>query len=299
MSQPILLVGAGGWLGQQVLVELRRAGAGVRVLLRGGENHPKASRLTAAGGEVIAGDLADPNSLLRATQHVRTIISTVQGGPDVIIEGQAALAHAGKQNGAARIFTSDYSVRLDGVTESEHLFLGWRARARAAVAVSGLAQVNPLNGAFMEMLTQAFFGLIDWKSRAVTYWGDPDQLYQFTTTGDVAAYVAAAALDPNLAHGAFEIVGDTASPRMLAALAQEATGAPFELKSLGDLAALDAEIARRTALAPTDPSTWAGLQYHRLMANGAGWLHSPQNMRFGGIQPVSIRQWLAAREETA
>jgi uncharacterized protein YbjT (DUF2867 family) len=295
MSRLILIVGAGGWLGRQVLAELCRAGVPARALLRGGKAHPKAADIAALGGEIVAGDLADEASLRRATEGVHTIISTVQGGPDIVVGGQVALAAAGGRNGAARIFTSDYAVRFDGITEAEHLFLGWRARANAAIAGAGLSQVNPLNGAFMEMLAQPFFGLVDWGHRAVTFWGDPDQPYQFTLTENVAAYVAAAAQDRDLADGAFEIVGDTASPRKLAALASETSGADFALTCLGSLEALDAEIARRKGASPSDPTRWVGLQYHRLMANGAGFLHAPQNARYPDITPRPIRNFMSTR----
>jgi nucleoside-diphosphate-sugar epimerase len=296
MSQRILLVGASGWLGSQILSALKRADADVHVLLRGGAAHPKAAAL---GAPIVAGDLADVASLMAATEGVHTIVSAVQGGPDLIVDGQAALARAARRNGVQLIFTSDYSVRFDGITEKEHLFLGWRAKAHSAITEIGLPQVHPLNGAFMEMLAQPFFGLVDWDRKAVTFWGDADQPYQFTRTGDVAAYVAAAALDHDVPIGAFEVVGDTASPRALAQLLQETTGSAFSLKALGDLAALDSEIARRQSSSPQDPAPWAGLQYHRLMASGAGTLHAPQNARFPGITPMTIRQWLQTHAESA
>lgn len=293
MNTDILLIGAGGWLGQQVFAELRRANVPVRVILRGGAAHPKASALAELGGEIVAGDITDPGALEVATQGIHTILSTVWGGPDVIVDGQVALAAAGRRNGAARIFMSDYSVRFDGITEAEHLFLSWRAQANAAVAELGLNQVNPLNGAFMEMLERPFFGLIDWERHAVSYWGDADQPYQFTMTGDVAAYVAAAARDRNLPAGALEIVGDVASPAELATLATEATEKPFNLECLGSVEALVAEIERRKAQSPADPRQWAGLQYHRLMASGDGFLHNPQNGSYPGIRTTPIRAFLA------
>lgn len=293
MNADILVVGAGGWLGQQVLTELARAGVSARVLLRGGSTHPKAAMLAKLSGDIVAGDLADPASLDAATQGIHSIISTVQGGPDIVVDGQVALAKAGLDNGATRIFMSDYAVRFDGVTEAEHLFLGWRAKANAEVAKVGLAQVNPINGAFMEMLAQQFFGLIDWKKRAVTYWGDADQPYQFTMTRDVAAYIAVAARDGDLPAGPLEIVGDVASPAQLAALTSEATGQTFSLVNLGSVAALVAETERRKALSPTDPTPWAGLQYHRLMASGDGWLHHPQNTRYPGLVTTPIHAFMA------
>lgn len=293
MKTDILVVGAGGWLGQQVLSALFGVGVSARVLLRGGSAHPKAAMLANLSAEIVAGDLSDPVSLHAATKGIHTIISTVQGGPDIVVDGQVALAKAGLDNGAARIFMSDYAVRFEGITEAEHLFLGWRAKANAEVAKVGLPQINPLNGAFMEMLAQPFFGLIDWETRVVTYWGDADQPYQFTIMRDVAAYVAMAASDRESPAGPLEIVGDVASPAQLAALASEATGQTFSLVNLGSVAALVAETERRKALSPTDPTPWAGLQYHRLMASGDGWLHHPQNTRYPDLATTSIHAFMA------
>lgn len=302
MTKTVLVAGASGWLGRQIAAQLISRGARVRLMLRGGAAHPKASELaslTRAGAAIVDADVSAPESLAAAVAGVDVIVSALQGGPDVIVEGQKRLADAGRAAGVRRIFASDYSVRFDGITEAEHLFLGWRARAREAIAATGLTQVNPLNGAFMEMLAQPFFGLVDWKARTVSVWGDPDQPYDFTTTADVAAYVAAASLEDALPAGDFEIVGDTVSPRALIHILGEITGSPFQLVSLGDLAALDAEIARRQASSPHDPTPWAGLQYHRLMANGAGKLRAPQNARYGDIAPTTVRQWLSAQTETA
>ncbi len=302
MTQTVLVAGASGWLGGQIAARLIDSGARVRLMLRGGTAHPKAdalSSLTRAGATIVAADVSEPTSLAGAVSGVDTIVSALQGGPDLIVEGQARLARAGTKAGVRRFFASDYSVRFDGVTEAEHLFLGWRTRARTAIAATGIAQFNPLNGAFMEMLAQPFFGLVDWDARAVKFWGDADQDYDFTNTGDVAAFVAAAALDASLQPGDFEIVGDTLSPRVLADALSETTGHAFALAPLGDLAALDAEIARRQSKSPQDPTPWAGLQYHRLMANGSGKLRHPQNARYGAIAPIKVKPWLALQGRRA
>ncbi len=302
MANTVLVAGASGWLGRQIAAALLARGAGVRLMLRGGARHPKASdlaSLTERGAEIIDADVSASDGLPAAVDDVASIVSALQGGPDVIVDGQARLAAAGRAAGVRRFFASDYSVRFDGVTEAQHLFLGWRARAQAAIAASGVAPVSTLNGAFMDMLAQPFFGLVDWQARAVAHWGDADQVYDFTTTADVAAYTAAAALDERSPPGDFEIVGDRISPRALAALLGQKTGRAFELVTLGDLQALDAEIARRQVGSPHDPTPWAGLQYHRLMASGAGKLRAPQNARFGDITPTTIRQWLDTRTEAA
>jgi nucleoside-diphosphate-sugar epimerase len=296
MKPNILVVGASGWLGSKVATELVALGLAPRLLIRGGAEHPKAKALfplVAQGAQIVSGDLSDAASLQRATQNVDAIISAVQGGPDLIIDGQVRLAQAGLANGVQRIFPSDYAVRFDGVSPAYHLFLGWRAQANAAIGEIGLAQTNTFNGAFMEMLAQDFFGLVDWDAKVICYWGDPDQSYDFTHTDDVARFVAANAADSKAPSGPFEIVGQTASPRQLAEIASRVSGSKFELRSLGDLQQLDAAIAAKQAASPSDPTPWAGLQYHRLMANGQGKLLKPQNAQFPKITPSQVSDFLS------
>jgi uncharacterized protein YbjT (DUF2867 family) len=276
MTHLVLVVGAAGWLGEQIVDALRARHGDVRVMLRGGEAHAKAAALQAKGAAIVAGDLADPESLLLATRGVHTIISAVQGGPDVIIDGQTALARAGLANGAARILPSDFSVDLAALTPERHLFLGWRAEADRQIAGIGLPQINVLNGAFTEMLLQPFFGLLNAEAGEVAYWGAADQPYDFTTTADVAAAVAQIALDPDYPAGPAHIAGDTKSPREIAEIAARVYGKPFALTHNGPLAELDAEIATRQATSPHDPMPWAGLQYHRVMATGEGKLNPSQ-----------------------
>jgi nucleoside-diphosphate-sugar epimerase len=294
MFHTVLIAGAAGWLGSQIVDALSHTDADVRILLRGGAAHPRAAEL-ARKGEIVIGDLTDPGSLDAAMHGVHTIVSAVQGGPDVIIDGQVALARAGLAQGAARILPSDFSVAIEGLTPARHLFLGWRAEADRQIAALGLPQINVLNGAFTEMLRQPFFGLLDLDAGEVAHWGDPDQPYDFTTTADVAATVAAIAADPASTPGPFHLSGETLSPRDLATRAAQATGQRVTVRSLGSLDDLDAEIARRQALSPADASLWAGLQYHRLMATGEGRLSAPQPSRIG--RPLmGIAAWLEATQ---
>lgn len=62
--------------------------------------------LLARGAELIEGDFSNISSLDRATQGVDVIRSAIRGGPDVIVDGQIALAEAGKRNGVRRMLPS-------------------------------------------------------------------------------------------------------------------------------------------------------------------------------------------------
>lgn len=278
-------------LGQQIVGALLDLGVNVRMIVRGGEDHSGIGRLStdiARGASVVDADLSDLSSLERAADGVDIIVSAVQGGPDIIIDGQLALAKAGLATGVSRIFPSDFAVDFRHLNDDEHLFFSWRRRAHAAIRAIALPQTNIFNGGFTEMLFQPFFGLIDWENRRVNHWGDADQLYDFTTTADTARFLAAAVVNDTQSDGGLEIAGDTVSPRNLQDIAARVTGNAFELRALGGIVELDAEIAQRQASAPSDPMAWAALQYHRAMASGRGKLHLIANAQYPTLTPTSV-----------
>lgn len=295
MNATVLVAGATGMMGSKIAAAVLERGGTVRLLVRGGRNNAKFTELeplVGRGAEIMDADVTDPVSLKAPLQGVDVIVSALQGGPDVIVDGQRALAQAGVEARVRRIFPSDFSVDFRGLADEEHVFLTWRRHGDAAIATTDLPQTNTFNGAFTEMLLEPFLGLVDWDGGRVSFWGEPDQLYDFTTTDDVAAYVAAAALDPNTPDGAFQVSGEEASPRQLVDIAGSVAGKPFALHCLGSLDDLDAEIVRRQAEAPEDPMVWAGLQYHRAMASGRGKLKRIANARYPNIRPMSIGAFL-------
>jgi uncharacterized protein YbjT (DUF2867 family) len=294
MTRTILVAGANGWLGQKVAQALVARGARPRLMMRGGTEHKSAvAVLDALGGsaDIVSADLGNAASLANVVEGVDAIASVVQGGPDVIIDGQVALANAAKAAGVKRIFPSDFSMRLDNYTVDEHVFLGLRVEADRQIAALGLPQTNVTNGAFTEMLDQPFFGLLDKAANEVRYWGSFDQPYQFTHTDDVAATVAAAVLDPETPEGPLEIASDTLSPAQLAEVASRVFDRAFTPVLLGSLEALDAEIeARRSG--SNNPGDYAGLQYNRMMANGRGTLLNPRLPHANGDAAITVEAFL-------
>jgi uncharacterized protein YbjT (DUF2867 family) len=78
------------------------------------------SALIARGVEIVLGDLSDQASLDRATRGVDSVVSALQGGPDVIIDGQTALAKAAADNGVRLFIPSDFSVDLFKLPDGSH-----------------------------------------------------------------------------------------------------------------------------------------------------------------------------------
>src|SRR5688572_5831885 len=73
----ILVAGATGVLGSEVVGRLRKQGKAVRALVRGTSDPNKVSPLERMGAEIVRGDLKDRSSLDVAMRGVDAVISTV------------------------------------------------------------------------------------------------------------------------------------------------------------------------------------------------------------------------------
>ena len=276
MTQTVLLAGATGMLGGRVAVHLlRQPEVRVRLLVRD-RQAPQLKALLDAGAEVIEGDLADATSLDRATQGVDVIVSAVQGGPEVIVDGQEALAKAGKRSGARRILPSDYALDLFKATPGESPSYDARREADARIAAVGLEQVNVLQGAFMEMLMPGR-GAIDLDKGVVAFFGDGARPIEMTSLEDTARVIARVALDPAVPAGKFAVAGDRASFREAGEIISRITGRTLTPVSSGS------EDDLRGMMAGADPQKKTMLGYLLYMTNGQAALGDLQNHRYPDI----------------
>lgn len=299
MSTTVFVAGATGNLGSAIVKNLLDRGAGVRALvresnrdggdaLRGLTDNPALS--------LVVGDLADQASLLPHLEGVDIIVSAVQGGPEVIIDGQTNLLRAAEQAGVPRMIPSDFSVDLHRLDYGDNLFLDQRKTFDEQFTESSVRPTYILNGGFMEVVLAPFFGILDLKSETMSYWGEDDQQpMDFTTIADTAAYTAAAALDATAADRTVAIAGDVLTMAQLRTVIEKATGRTLTERRLGDISALDAEIERRKPNAK-DPFEYVSLQYQRAMVTGKGKLQNLSNNDYPDISPTSVAEFLATAQ---
>ena len=106
-ESPVLVVGATGYLGRQVVSALRARGKTVRALVRPGSD---ASELEAADVQVVRGDMLDPSSLDAAFAGVDAVVTSAAGytkrrktdSDQTDTEGNRNLADAAKRVGVRR-----------------------------------------------------------------------------------------------------------------------------------------------------------------------------------------------------
>jgi uncharacterized protein YbjT (DUF2867 family) len=296
-TKTVLVAGATGMLGSQIAHSVLNEGGSVRLLLREAKpSDAKKAELIAAlaerGAEIVLGDLADAASLQRATRGAVTVVSALQGGPDVIIDGQVALAKAAADNGVRRFVPSDFSVDLFKLPDGSHPNLDIRRAADQAIAELPIEQTNVLNGGFMEITFAPFFQLIDLDKATVGYFGDAKTAFDVTTTADTARFTALAALENAAISGPFGVVGDVLTIEQLAAILSEIHNKPFTLQRKGSIADLEAWIKSEQTAGRGMAWPTLGAQYAWAMMSGRARIESPVNARYPSVITTKAREFL-------
>jgi nucleoside-diphosphate-sugar epimerase len=286
MKEPrdVLLVGAGRFGSRVARALLAQPDVRLRVLVREAAN-PTIASLRDAGASIVAGELGDARILDDAARGVEVVVSTLNGGPDVIVDGQTQLLRASERQGVKRFVPSDYSLDYFALGEGDNVFLDLRRRFARVLEGSAVAATHVLIGAFAEVQLSPSMGIFDFRRGVATPWGTGDEPVDVTTLDDAARVVAAVALDER-AQRRVAYAGDVISARSVGETFERLTGRPFRIEPRGSVAELEAWIARTraTAKAPTD---FVFGQYQLAQINGKGKLRTLDNARFPQITPTS------------
>ena len=293
----IALAGATGNLGFRIAQALLKRGAVVRALVRPGNTRAEVAALRDLGAEIVEVDFGSVSALTRACAGAACVVSALSGLRDVIVDGQKRLLDAAVAAGVPRFIPSDFSTDYTKLPDGSNRNLDLRREFNQRLDQAPIQATSILNGMFADLLTgQApvvLFGM-----KRVMYYGNADQLLDFTTTADTAEYTAAAALDPTTPRY-LRVAGEVASVRGLQRAASAATGQPFKLLRVGGLWVLGTLIKVTKALMPTTDEVfppWQGMQYMHNMFTGLPKFTQLDNARYPEIRWTSVREVLATRK---
>jgi uncharacterized protein YbjT (DUF2867 family) len=240
-------------------------------------------------GAVLAhGDLTDRASLEKATKNIDVVISAVQGGPEIIVDGQLALLEAAKVSGVRRMMPADFAGDLFEAPEGGHPLLDMRRTVDRVIAASGIEHVHVLNGFFMDGLLDAFFQVYDLKAQTARTWGEGNERFEVTSIEDAARYAARAAVDRQVPSGKFAVTGQRISFDEMTRAIERVTGRRLKHERLGSVATLKAWIANGKA---SGPPPLAAI-FHLYALTGVTALRELQNGRYPDIHPESFETFL-------
>lgn len=292
MTTTVLLAGATGMLGNRIATHLlAQPEVSLRLLVRPTTRQDTAkaqaiASLVAAGATVVDGDVTEPTSLDPATAGVDVVVSALQGGPAIIVDGQVALASAAARNGVRRFLPSDFAIDLFAAPEGAPQFDS-RRQADAAIDALPLEVVHVLSGAFMDMLLDPGTpGLIDLAAGTVMVYGTGDEPFDLTTVDDTARFVARVATDPTELSGVHYLSGARASFNTIIAETERVTGSTLTRYVLGTVDDLRSAVA-----AASDP--WAVVQqWYLLSMLTVPPFPTNDNDRYPDARPTGLRDYL-------
>ncbi len=298
MSKKIIaLVGASGHLGGLIAdALLNTPGVTLRLLVRP-ESRSKIAALEARGAQIVEGAIGknDDEVLDQLTSGVFAVISSIQGGPNEIIEGQAKLLRAARKAGVRRFIPSTFSLDLFKVKPGQIVTSDWRRQfADLADAERGNVEVvHILNGGFLDRgVLFGFINVINPAEGKAYVWGDGKQTQYWTTYKDTALYTAAAAVDERALPRALAVTGDALDFHGIVAAYEEASGKKLEVVTQGSLADLDVRIAELASGGQQNFRQFLPLMYYRSTLDGEGRLDPLYNNLFPNIHPTTVREYV-------
>ena len=295
-NQTIILAGATGSLGQKIVAHLSGSGAKVKALVRKGSSDEAVANLRTAGVDIVFVDYNNEGQLTEACRDAAVVVSALSGVKDVIVDTQTRLLNAAVKAGVPRFIPSDYCIDFTKLPYGTNRNLDLRKEFAERLDAAPIEATSVLNGMFTDLLTGQAPVILFGPGRVV-YWGNADQLLDFTTMDNTAAYTAQVALDNNTPRF-LRIAGEVINSRGLQEAACKAIGKKFKLLRPGGLGGLKTMIKITRTLFPKKEEVfppWQGMQYLHNMYSGLPKLHPLDNDRYPSIHWTSVQEVLKAK----
>jgi (4-alkanoyl-5-oxo-2,5-dihydrofuran-3-yl)methyl phosphate reductase len=274
----ILVTGATGTVGRELVAELARRGAKVRALSRN-----PAGAAFPAGVETVAADLGDPSTLGPALIGIERVFLLASG--TARLEHETNLTAAAVRAGAARLVK--LSALTAGDAAADDVITRWHRAAEQAVTGSGLSWTILRPGAFMSN-TLSWAGMI--RHQGQVFAPFTDIRTAAVDPADVAACAAAVLLEDGHDGQAYPLTG----PELLSARDQAAVLGGALGREIG-ITEIPAQTARQRMIAAGTPAqiTDALLATLSDAGTGPGALVQPFVRRLTGRPPRPFRDWVA------
>lgn len=210
MANLILVVGATGFVGKEVVLRLRKKEANVRAMVRGGSGRAEAKLLSDAGAEIVDGDLTQPDTLSKACSSVHTVICTATSMPQAKDNGLQRVDHDGvlsliffaEKAGVKKFVYLSYSgtIRVESPLETA------KRDCERKLLASSMQAVILRPTYFMEMWLSPALGF-DPQNGAARIYGRGQSPISYISASDVADFAVATALAHHSGNEVLELGG--------------------------------------------------------------------------------------------
>lgn len=294
----VSLVGATGTLGSLIADALLcKSNVTLRCLVRSA-NSEKAIALKKRGAEIYEGTLnvESKAALNTICAGAHTIISAVQGGTELIIDGQMLLFCIASDNKVKRFIPSTFSYDIFKVDTGENVASDMRKQFAedAEQKHFKMEVIHILNGCFLDKsVLFGFLGAFDLEHHIANLWGDGVQKMNFTTFKDTALYTSEVAIDEKALPPHINFAGDSLTFHELVSAYEEGSGKQINIKHLGSMDDLDKIINDLIQDDPSNIYAYLPLMYYRAMLNGKGELSNIMNNQYPHIKPMSVKHYVS------
>ncbi len=291
----VLVAGSTGMLGSEICRLLLKQGQQVRALVRASADAEAVKSLSAAGAEIVRGDIRDAASLGRACQGANAVISTVSSMPTRYVAGENDIARvddAGSKSliDAARQARTSRFVLISFTPDNSFPLRDAKRAAEAHLKESGMTWTVLQASFFMEAWLSPMVGF-DYSKATARIYGTGEKPVSYVSFRDVAR-IAVASLKNSAAKDAVVRIGgpEAISQRRAVQVFEEAGSGPFTVEVVPE----SALAAQQEGAADPMQQSFAGLM--RALAGGDRVDMGPTEKAFG-IRLKSVQEY--AREVLA
>jgi nucleoside-diphosphate-sugar epimerase len=290
----IVVAGATGNLGGQIVTNLVEQGAEVRALVRPTSNAETVKNLQKQGVAVMTIDVWNVENIAKACVGASCVVSAMSGLREVILDAQKVLLDGAVSAGVPRFIPSDYSSDFTKFEDGSNRNLDWRREFHTHLDKAPIKATTIFNGAFMDMLTGQM-PMILFSKKRVFHWGNGNQRMDFTTIKDIATYTAFAAMDDTTPRF-LRIAGEQLSAVEIKDVVSEVSGEKYSMLRPGGLG-MFGFIIKMTRFFSSGKDelypAWQGMQYMHNMLDGRGLMNPLDNNRYSNMRWTKVRDVLA------
>lgn len=299
MHKSIVVFGATGNLGGKITDALLAKGAQVTAIVRLETDKNKIADLQKKGVSVFQVDTANKSEIAKHCVGSHCVVSALSGLRETIIDAQKTILEAAIEAKIQRFIPSDYSIDFTNLIVGQNRNLDLRREFHLYLDKAPIKATSIFNGVFMDLLTTDMPLILSNKKRILS-WGNPNQIFELTTTFNIAAFTAEVALDEDTPRF-MRIAGDRMCSNDFVKLLTELTGKPYKIFRPGGIGLLNVIIKLTKFFSPSKTElypAWQGMQYMRDMMEGRVIFQKYDTEKYPNIQWTSSKEFLLKNLKT-